>query len=79
MHNGVFATLRQAVAFHATRDATPARWYAAGPSFDDLPLAFRGNVAPLASNLDEHGIDAIVAFLGALEDGFGPSRIPAGR
>jgi cytochrome c peroxidase len=79
MHNGVFSSLRDAVAFHATRDSAPARWYSSGLAFDDLPAAFRANVAPLASRLDEGGIDAITAFLRTLDDGFGASRIPAGQ
>jgi cytochrome c peroxidase len=79
MHNGVFPTLREAVAFHATRDTAPARWYAAGTVYDDLPAKFRGNMSPLPASLDDHAVDAIVAFLGTLDDGFGPSRIPAGR
>ena len=79
MHNGVFTSLRDAVAFHVTRDSAPARWYPSGAAYDDLPAAFRANVAPVVSSLDEHGVDAIVAFLGTLDDGFGPSRIPEGR
>jgi cytochrome c peroxidase len=69
MHNGVFTSLRDAVAFHARRDI-PA---------DDVPEAYRANVMPAVSNLDERGIDAITAFLGTLEDGFGASRIPDGK
>jgi len=89
MHNGFFTSLRDVVAFYATRDTTPSRWYPAGMYLDDVPAAFRANVdvalAPFrpaagsAARLDEHEIDAITAFLGALDDGFGPSRIPGGR
>jgi cytochrome c peroxidase len=70
MHNGVFAKLRDAVAFHAT-----------GPAFDDLPPAFRANVEPGAGplGLQDPEIDAITAFLYTLDDGFGPSRIPGAR
>jgi cytochrome c peroxidase len=68
MHNGVFTSLRDAVAFHARRDIVA----------DDVPAAFRGNVETVVTplGLDEREIDAITAFLGTLDDGFGPSRIP---
>ena len=60
MHNGVFTTLREAVAFHARRDAFVA----------DLPIAYQGNVeavvVPLA--LDDRQIDTITAFLATLDD-----------
>jgi cytochrome c peroxidase len=70
MHNGVFASLRDAVAFHAAGDPAP-----------DLPPAFRANVEPGAGplGLQEHEIDSIVAFLLTLDDGFGASRFPGAR
>ncbi len=81
MHNGHFTQLRDAVAFYATRDTDPGRWYPGGVPFDDLPPAYRANVnrteAPYDRNpgeaprLDDAEIDAIVAFLGTLSDGFG--------
>ena len=54
-HNGAMHTLRDAVAFYATRDTAPARWYpkaagkaegqAAGkPVYDDLPGQYWPNV-----------------------------------
>ena len=43
MHNGVFESLRDAVAFYATRDTIRERWYPKG-KFDDLPLELHGNV-----------------------------------
>lgn len=69
MHNGVFASLREAVAFHARRYEFAA----------DLPAAYRGNVEPVVvpAGLSEHEIDAIAAFLATLDDGFGGSRAPA--
>jgi cytochrome c peroxidase len=89
MHNGVFTRLRDVVAFHATRDTSPARWYREGTRLDDLPGAFHANVdltlapfrpaATASEGLDEREIDAITAFLGALSDGFGPSRVPGSR
>jgi len=78
MHNGVFTTLRDAVAFYATRSIEPERWYRKGELFDDLPRRYRGNVntATLPYNrrkgmqpaLSDAEIDAIVAFLRTLTD-----------
>ena len=41
-HNGVFHTLRDAVAFYVTRETDPGRWYPRNPDgtvrlYDDLP------------------------------------------
>jgi cytochrome c peroxidase len=83
-HNGAIGSLRDAVAFYATRDVTPQRWYpkdAAGKvqRFDDLPAAYRANVEagvpfrPLADGkprLSAGEIDDIVAFLRTLSDGY---------
>jgi cytochrome c peroxidase len=78
MHNGVFKSLREAVAFYATRATNPKRWYPSGVRFDDVPAKYRGQVnvttipynrkegdLPALTNAD---IDAIVAFLGTLTD-----------
>ncbi len=77
------------VAFYATRDTTPARWYSAGTYLDDVPADFRANVdvalAPFhpaagsGARLNDHEIDAITAFLRTLDDGFGSSRVPGGN
>ncbi|MCE1236049.1 MAG: c-type cytochrome [Hyphomicrobiales bacterium] len=81
-HNGVFNTLREAVAFYATRDTDPGRWYpkrADGTvaKFDDLPEAYHDNVetgAPFgrrpgdAPALTDAEIDDVVAFLKTLTD-----------
>jgi cytochrome c peroxidase len=77
MHNGVFSKLRDVVAFYATRDTNPERWYKAG-TFDDVPSNYQENVnvdkAPYNRRrgetpaLDDQEIDAIVAFLGTLTD-----------
>ncbi|HEU4664746.1 MAG TPA: cytochrome c peroxidase [Dokdonella sp.] len=84
-HNGSFHSLRDVVAFYATRDATPERWYAHDASgrvvaYDDLPAAYHANInrdPPFAAQhaggpaaLDAADIDAIVAFLGTLTDGY---------
>ena len=81
-HNGSVRTLRDAVAFYATRDTDPARWYArdAGGrvrAYDDLPDDAVANVdhempfQPLPDGrprLDERDIDDLVAFLRTLTD-----------
>jgi len=75
-HNGSIRTLRDAVAFYATRDTDPARWYAHG-AYDDLPPELHAAVnrevpfLPLPGGrprLDERDIDDLVAFLRALTD-----------
>jgi cytochrome c peroxidase len=86
MHNGFFTSLRDVVAFYATRDSTPGRWYLYGTQFDDVPARFRANVdlslvpfqpaAAMPARLDEHEIDAITAFLRTLDDGYGAPRVP---
>jgi cytochrome c peroxidase len=78
MHNGAFASLREVVAFYATRGTDPNHWYAHGEEFDDLPARYRDNVNILSfpynrregdrPALDDDDIDAIVAFLGTLTD-----------
>ena len=83
-HNGAMHSLRDVVAFYATRDITPQRWYPRGTdgrprTYDDLPQAYRKNVntdvpfKPRADGrprLDAREIDDIVAFLGTLTDGY---------
>lgn len=78
LHNGVFGKLRDVVAFYATRDTDPSRWYAGAEKFNDLPAAYRKNVntqeAPYdrkpgeKPRLSEKEIDALVAFLETLTD-----------
>ena len=75
--------MREAVAFYATRNTDPRRWYPGAP-FDDLPARSRANVnsttppydqAPGGGpRLDDADIDAMVAFLQTLTD----RRIPGG-
>jgi len=86
-HNGAIRTLRDAVAFYATRDTDPSHWYPQShgrPGYDDLPEKYWGNVShevpfqPLPGGrprLDDREIDDIVAFLRTLTDGWKP---PAG-
>lgn len=87
-HNGVFHSLRDAVAFYVTRDTDPGHWYPKRADgsiavFDDLPVAYRGNLnrdPPFGGHpgdppaLDDAEIDAIVAFLGTLTDGWHPAK-----
>jgi len=91
-HNGVFHTLADAVAFYATRDTNPERWYPRGSDgkvrkFNDLPNEYQRNInfeppfdrrpgRPPA--LSEQDINDIVAFLGTLTDGFEVPRRTAG-
>jgi cytochrome c peroxidase len=75
-HNGAIKTLREAVEFYATRESNPARWYGAGKTYDDLPERYWDNVnraeAPYDTKdkprLNDHDIDALVAFLKTLTD-----------
>jgi cytochrome c peroxidase len=83
-HNGVFHSLKDAVAFYAQRDTNPEKWYPLDGRgipmlFDDLPAKFRGNVetgTPFGRArgaqppLNDQEIADIVAFLGTLTDGF---------
>ena len=85
MHNGYFTDLRAVVDFYATRDTQPGRWYPCGEDanvhkFDDVPEAYRANVNTSESPMDRQQgdeprlqpdeIDAIVAFLRTLSDGY---------
>jgi len=81
MHNSRFDNLRDAVAFYATRDTHPERWYPKG-KFDDLPVELHGNVdretPPYHREpgkrpaLNDEEIDDIVVFLKTLTDGWKP-------
>ncbi len=92
-HNGAIASLREAVAFYATRDTDPAHWYprrgdGSVERYDDLPARYRGNVEagvpfrPLPGNrarLSAAEVDDIVAFLKTLTDGYvAPQRAANG-
>jgi cytochrome c peroxidase len=81
-HNGVVHSLEDAVAFYATRDARPERWYARRPdgtlaTFNDLPGRYHVNVdrdSPFGQQagdppaLTDEDVRAIVAFLKTLTD-----------
>lgn len=78
MHNGVFRTLRDTVAFYATRSTDPAQWYPGGKRFNDVPARYQGNInvnavpmnrrAGTTPALTEDEIDDIVSFLRTLTD-----------
>jgi cytochrome c peroxidase len=82
-HNGAFVSLRDAVAFYATRDTDPRRWYpklktGEPDKFNDLPSAYKDSVnteeVPYdrrpgqKPRLSDDDIDALVAFLKTLTD-----------
>ncbi len=87
MHNGAFRTLRDAVAFYATRSTDPAQWYPGGKRFDDVPARYHGNVnvnaVPMNRRpgavpaLTDDEIDDIVAFLRTLTDARYIALMPA--
>jgi cytochrome c peroxidase len=78
MHNGAFKSLRDVVAFYATRATDPKHWYKSGVKFEDVPAQYRDtvNVASIPYNrregdvpaLNDQEIDALVAFLQTLTD-----------
>ena len=77
-HNGVLTDLREVIAFYATRDTDPKRWYGTSAALGGVPLALRPNVnrdeAPYGQKpggqprLSEQDIDDILAFLYTLTD-----------
>jgi cytochrome c peroxidase len=87
-HNGVFHSLEDAVAFYATRDTNPERWYPKGPDgtvqkFNDLPAEYQENIndeppfdrdAGDAPAMSPDDVADIVAFLRTLTDGYRPAR-----
>ena len=89
MHNGFFDSLRDAVAFYATRDTQPARWFPAGKKFDDLPARYHANVdvdtppyqrrPQQRPQLTNEEIDDIVEFLYTLTDGYYPEGNRSGN
>lgn len=80
MHNGFFKDLREVMAFYATRNTDPRRWYGAAGVPNDLPLAYQKNIvnnqrpfnlargaAPAFSAAEA---DDMISFLRTLSDGF---------
>lgn len=68
MHNGVFTTLKQVVAFYNTRDSDPSRWGAPEVA-ENVNKDTIGNL-----HLSDAEEDAIVAFLMTLTDGYSPKK-----
>lgn len=85
-HNGFYKTLRDAVAFYVLRDTHPERVYPADTygkvmRYNDLPTQYQANInkdPPFGERMDnkpalsEKEIEAIVAFLQTLTDGYIP-------
>lgn len=84
-HNGRFNNLRDVLGFYVRRDTNPEQWYPAGADgavqkFNDLPVAYRGNVNTgegpynrrpgMAPALSSDEIDDVIRFLGTLSDGY---------
>lgn len=88
MHNGALHTLRDVVAFYATRATDPAHWYH-GARFDDVPPACRANIntatmplnrrAGTQAALTDVDIDDLVAFLRTLTDAPYTALMPAAK
>lgn len=87
-HNGLFKSLRDALRFYVRRDTNPSEFYpldAEGhlAKFDDLPLDLARNVNTTEvpydrrpgqqPRLNDVEIDDVIAFLGALTDGYDPA------
>jgi cytochrome c peroxidase len=88
-HNGVLHRLEDVVRFYAERDSRPQRWYPQGADgvlkFNDLPAEYWRNVDTQApfnrrrgdpAALSDQDIEAIVAFLKTLTDGYLASPAP---
>ena len=84
-HNGYFTDLREVIQFYVQRDTHPEKWYGSHADgslnkFDDLPPSYKANVnteegpydrAPGdAPALNDDEIDAVLAFLRTLNDGW---------
>ncbi len=82
-HNAAFTSLRDAVAFYATRDTDPGRWFprlktGEADKFNDLPGGYKANVNTAEvpydrrpgqrPRLSDQDVDALVAFLETLTD-----------
>jgi cytochrome c peroxidase len=81
-HNARFGRLDQALHFYVDRDLDPGRWYPRRDGhlelYDDLPVAYRGNVdhsdppfdrnAGEAPALNDSEIEDVIAFLRTLND-----------
>jgi len=80
-HNGVFHSLKEVIEFYVERDTKPEKWPG---RFDDLPVAFQGNVntdPPFGRkpgdmpSLSDEEIQDVIAFLETLTDGYVSSNL----
>ena len=86
-HNGRFQTLQDVVGFYVRRDTNPEEWYPIAPDglvqkFNDLPPQYAKNVNTEEVPYNSHSgdrpaltpaeVDAVVAFLQTLTDGYQP-------
>lgn len=83
-HNGSFDNLKSVLKFYVQRDTDPAKWYRKRSDgsveiFDDLPSQYHDNInteppfdlhAGDVPALSDAEIDAVIAFLQTLTDGF---------
>ncbi|PZP35168.1 MAG: hypothetical protein DI603_04640 [Roseateles depolymerans] len=87
-HNGVIATLEEAVRFYATRDSNPEKWYPTVKGrvqkFNSLPRKYQANIdtqlpmdgrrAGSTPPMNEQDIQDLLAFLNTLTDGYRPPQ-----
>jgi cytochrome c peroxidase len=86
-HNGLVHSLRDAIAFYVERDTEPEKWFKDSSGkvqkFDDLPAQYQGSInsdPPFGARpgnrpaLSPDEINAIVAFLQTLTDGYAAAR-----
>lgn len=93
-HNGVYRSLKQVLDFYNLRSVAPDKIYPRNASgkpelYDDLPVAYRGNVDTTDAPFDRHPGDPppmtdrdmqdIIAFLHTLDDGYIPASMPAAQ
>jgi cytochrome c peroxidase len=82
MHNGFFSNLTDVVAFYATRNSDPQRWYGVSGIPNDLPVQYQANLEtrrppfnhPAGNGplLNATQISELVAFMNTLSDGYQP-------
>ena len=88
MHNGIFKSLEEVVAFYGSRDTNPARWYPGGVAFDDMPAQFIQNIntgipfggkAGDPPRLNAQDVVDLVAFLRTLTDQEYEANLPPAK
>ena len=87
-HNGVFGSLREVLEFYQQRDVLPWKWYPRRPDgtidkVNDLPddlrhslnrdAPFMGRFGGQLGAISDTDIDALIAFLRTLTDGYEPT------